>query len=100
MPRKKGNKKTKQSVLVITTPVIFAKCAGCRVNAELQPCEFCQFPKCMACIGKHREADKLSQSQAMLQTKINHLRQQTGEKYLSLLFKHIHENNYTNIKQN
>ncbi len=76
MPRKKGNKRSNETS---ATPVIFAKCNGCQMSGQLTACEFCQYPECAACIEKHRQADKLSQTKAMIQTKIDSLRQQTGE---------------------
>ncbi len=79
MPRKKGNKQAKQANATLATPIFFAKCTGCQVNGELKACQFCQYPECTACIEKHREADKLSQRKAMLETRIDSLRQQTGE---------------------
>jgi hypothetical protein len=75
MPRKTA----KQPNATLDTPAFFAKCNGCQVNRELKACEFCQYPECAACIEKHREADKLSQKKAMLETKIDSLRQQTCE---------------------
>jgi hypothetical protein len=79
MPRKKGNKQAKQFNETLATPVIIAKCTGCQVNGELKACAFCQYPECAACIEKHRQADKLSQAKAIFETKIDYLRQQTGE---------------------
>jgi hypothetical protein len=79
MPRRKGKNQTAQSTTAASTPVIFAKCNGCQVSAELQACQFCQYPECAACIEKHREADKLSERKAMLEARIDCLRQQTGE---------------------
>jgi hypothetical protein len=73
MPRRKGKKQTKQSDTTLDIPVIFAKCTGCEMSGELKACEFCQYPECAACIEKHRQADKLSQ------TKVDTLRQRTGE---------------------
>jgi hypothetical protein len=76
MPRKKG---TKQANATLATPAFFAKCNGCQVRGELKACNFCQYPECTACIEKHREADKLSQTKAMFETKTDCIRRQTGE---------------------
>ena len=80
MPRKKGKKQTNSLIPSTMTSVIFAKCTGCQANKELQACMFCQYPECAECIEKHRQADKLAQRKAMLETRINHLREETGKK--------------------
>jgi hypothetical protein len=79
MPRKKGNKQTNQSNATSTAPFIFAKCTGCQVNGQLIACEFCEYPECATCIEKHRQEDTLSQMKAMIRTRIDSLRQQTGK---------------------
>ena len=73
MPRKKGNKQSHATSVI--SSVIYAKCACCQVVGELKACELCQYPKCVSCIEKHRQEDKLYQRK----TKIDFLHQQTSE---------------------
>lgn len=60
--------------VVSSLPVFVAKCAECNVITELKVCEHCQYPKCGACIEKHRQAEKT--------VKIDSLRKQTGKSKL------------------
>lgn len=87
MPRRKKGKNhtTTQSSTGHALQAFTAKCAQCEVKQELQVCDICDRAKCATCVEKHREEEKLSQRNAILENKICLLRQQTGESIFSLI---------------
>jgi hypothetical protein len=78
----KETKLTNQTSLPSFIPVFVAKCPGCNLTEELKVCEFCQYPKCSACIEKHQQAEKISQEKAKMEAQIDCLRKRTGKEHL------------------